>query len=261
MAQPTEISQHRPTTSPTAAKPGAVPRPARPPSRGTRRKWRARVIVFVLLAAAILLYVRISTSRTTDATHITLGTVTLTAQAIPVETPRAGQVITVSVAAQQQVSAGQKLGTLEVTSTDSQGKPVVSELTLTAPRAGIVVDEPVTMGSTLQPGQPFVNLYDPTKLTLVTDMPLDSLTEIAAGMTARLKADGTDQTITATVQRIVPRVGTGAATDPADPKSLRMVLVPANDQDVRSLIPGMRFTGTVDTLTGNPGQAKLIAMR
>lgn len=261
MAQSTEIGQHEPATSPAVAGSGAAPRPARTSSRGTGRKWRARLIVLVLVAAAILLYVRISTSRATDATHITLGTVTLTAQAIPVETPRSGQVITVSVAAQQQVSAGQKLGTLQVTSTDSQGKPVLSEVTLTAPKAGIVIDEPVTTGSTLQPGQPFVSLYDPTKLTLVTDMPLDSLTQIAAGMTARLKADGTDQTITATVQRIVPRVGTRAATDPVDPRSLRMVLVPANNQDVRGLIPGMRFTGTVNTLTGNPGQAKLIAVR
>lgn len=263
MAQPTEISQHEPAPYPAsaAAKAAAAPRPARPPSRGTARKWRARLIVLVLLAAAVGLYVWVSASRATDATHITLGTVTLTAQAIPVETPRAGQVITVSVIAQQQVSAGQKLGTIEVTSTDSQGQPVVSELTLRAPRAGIVIDEPVTMGSTLQPGQPFVSLYDPTKLTFVTDMPLDSLTQIAEGMTARLKAVGTDQTITATVQRIVPRVGTRAATDPVDPKALRMVLVPANNQDVRGLIPGMRFTGTVNTLTGNPGHAKLIEVQ
>jgi multidrug resistance efflux pump len=222
------------------------------------RKWRARLIVVVLLAAAFLLYLRISGDRATDSTHISLGTVTLTAQAIPVETSRPGQVTTVSVAAQQRVTAGQRLGTVQVTSTDSNGEPVLSIVTLTAPRAGVVVDEPVTMGSTLQPGQAFVRLYDPDRLTFVTDVPLKTLAQISPGMSVALKADGLPGTVRATVQRVVPHVVAAGVNDEVAPGSLRMVLVPAKGQNVLGLVPGLRFTGIVDTASGD-GSPRLIS--
>ncbi|HEY0000432.1 MAG TPA: HlyD family efflux transporter periplasmic adaptor subunit [Actinoplanes sp.] len=250
MSQPT-------TTSPqTESSPPAAP-PARPSRRASARKWWARLIVLLLLAAAVLLYLRISNARATDAEHISIGTVTVTAQPIPVETPRPGQVTEVSVLAQQRVTTGQELGTVEVTSTDSNGKPVRSTVTLRAPRAGIVIDEPVTLGSTLQPGQPFVRLYDPTKLTFVAEVRLEDLTEIGAGMTAELTAEGMEDSVRATVQRLVPYVAAPGADDAA-PGSLRTILVPAGDQDVSGLIPGMRFTGVVDTLSGRPGQPRLL---
>jgi len=211
----------------------------RPSRRAARRKWRARLIVLILAAAAVLLYLRISGDRATDATHISLGTVTLTAQAIPVETPRPGQVTAVSVVAQQRVSAGQKLGTVQATST------------LTAPRAGVVVDEPVTVGSTLQPGQAFVQLYDPDRLTFVTDVPIKTLTQISPGMSVALKADGLKGTVRATVQRIVPRVVAVGVTSEVAPGSMRMVLLPAKGQNVLGLVPGLRFTGIVDTMSGD----------
>jgi len=215
-------------------------------------------MVVVLLVAAVLLYLRISSDRATDATHISVGTVTLTAQAIPVETPRPGQVIAVSVVAQQWVIAGQKLGAVQATSTDSDGKPVLSTITLTAPRPGIVVDEPVTLGSTLQPGQSFVRLYDPNKLTFVTDVSMKILTQISPGMSVSLKADGLKGTVRATVQRIVPHVVAVGVNDEVAPGSLRMVLVPAKGQNLRGLVPGLRFTGIVDTMSGN-GSPRLIA--
>ena len=223
----------------------------RPSRRAARRKWRARLIVLILAAAAVLLYLRISGDRATDATHISLGTVTLTAQAIPVETPRPGQVTAVSVVAQQRVSAGQKLGTVQATSTDSDGEPVLSTITLTAPRAGVVVDEPVTVGSTLQPGQAFVQLYDPDRLTFVTDVPIKTLTQISPGMSVALKADGLKGTVRATVQRIVPRVVAVGVTSEVAPGSMRMVLLPAKGQNVLGLVPGLRFTGIVDTMSGD----------
>src|SRR4029453_18004886 len=113
VSQPTATTPQQP-----AASPAPVP-PSGPSRRASMRKWRARLIVLILLAAAVLLFLRISTERATDATHISIGTVTLTTKAIPVETPRPGQVTAVSAVAQQRVTAGQKLGTVEATSTDS----------------------------------------------------------------------------------------------------------------------------------------------
>jgi multidrug resistance efflux pump len=231
----------------------------RRPAKVTGRKWRARLIVLFMVAAAVLIFVRLTADRAADANRINLGTVTLTAQPIPVETPRPGQITQVAVRAEQRVKAGAKLGVIEVTTTDSDGEPVLRKLTLVAPRDGIVVDRPATMGSTLQPGQPFVQLYDPAELTFVTDVPVESLPELSPGMVAKLNAEGLDRTVKATVQRVVPRVA-DAGGDGAAPGFLRVVLLPANAEEVRELVPGMRFTGTVDIRTGaeNP---KLVALR
>ncbi|GIF22874.1 multidrug resistance efflux pump [Actinoplanes tereljensis] len=242
------------TQSAVTEAPVTPQKPRKPPGR-----WRARLIVLFMVAAAVVVFVRLTAIRKTDAALVDLGTVTLTAQPIPVETPRPGQVTEVSVRAEQVVKAGAKLGVVEVTTTDSDGEPVLKKLTLVAPRDGIVVDQPVTMGSTLQPGQPFVELYDPAELTFITDVPVADLPELSAGMVAKLEAKGLDRTVKATVQRIVPRV-TGADEAGAAPGFLRMVLLPASATEVRDLVPGMRFTGAVDTRTG-PAGPKLVALR
>lgn len=252
MSQPTATTPQQPAASPVPAP------PSRPSRQASARKWRARFIVVVLLAAAVLLYLRISADRATDATHLSLGTVTLTAQAIPVETPRPGQVTAVSVVAQQRVTAGEKLGTVQATSTDSNGEPVLSTITLKAPRDGVVVDEPVTVGSTLQPGQAFVRLYDPERLTFVTDVPIEILSQISPGMSVELEAEGLEGTVRATVQRVVPHVVAAGVHDEVAPDSMRMVLLPAKIRDLTGFVPGLRFTGIVDTMSGD-GSPRLIA--
>jgi multidrug resistance efflux pump len=258
MTRPTTTAGPPPSgaSAPQVDAPGPAPRP--PSRRIALRKWRARLVVLIMLAAAVFIFVRITAGRTTEAALIDLGTVTLTAQPIPVETPRPGQVTEVSVKAEQIVRAGAKLGVIEVTTTDSDGEPVLSEVTLTAPRAGIVVDQPVTMGSTLQPGQPFVELYDPAELTFETDTPLENLPELGPGMVARLEAEGIDRTVRATVQRIVPKIAD--ADGGTAPGFIRMVLVPADAQQVRGLVPGLRFTGSVDTRTGDATAPRLVAL-
>jgi multidrug resistance efflux pump len=231
------------------------PPPSRP-RRGRFRKWRARFIVLILIAAAVYFGFTINQMKTGAAARIDLGTVTLKSQVIPVETPRTGQVVSVNVAAAQKLTSGDKLGTLEVITTNSEGKPVMTTLTLTAPRDGIVVDDPVTVGSTLQPGEPFVQLYDPTKFTFSGQVPLKNLPDIAPGMVATLQAEGLKGTVKATVQRVVPRVGTNE-TD-VKPDHLRVVLVPRNASEVAGLVPGLQFTGFVDTSTGDPARSRLV---
>ncbi|MEV8510360.1 HlyD family secretion protein [Actinoplanes sp. NPDC051475] len=258
MVQPTG------TSSQDSADPIEAPRvpapPATRPARGGLRKWRARLIVLVLLAAAVTLFLRLSTARATDAAHIDLGTVTLTAQPIPVEVSQTGQVTAVSVTAQQRVSAKQKLGTIAVITTDSDGDPKTTSVDVTAPRAGMVVDLPVTVGSSIGPGQPFVQLYDPAQLRFETKVPLEDLPEIAPGMRATLETDGINRKVHAVIQRVVPRIGTPGTTTNDNPRAMTVVLVPATDEDVRGLVPGLRFTGYVDTRTGVPGTARLVSL-
>ncbi|MEV4641469.1 HlyD family efflux transporter periplasmic adaptor subunit [Actinoplanes sp. NPDC049548] len=258
MVQPTG------TSSQDSADPIEAPRvPPPPPPGKTRarvRKWRARFIVLVLLAAAVALFLRISSARATDAARIDLGTVTLTAQPIPVEVAQVGQVTAVAVTAQQQVAAKQKLGTIAVATTDSDGDPKTTKVDVTAPSAGIVVDLPVTVGSTIGPGQPFVRLYDPAQVRFETKIPLEDLPDIAPKMQAVLETDGINRKIHAVVQRVVPRVGDPVTTVADNPRAMTLVLVPATADDVRGLVPGLRFTGYVDTTTGVPGTARLVSL-
>jgi biotin carboxyl carrier protein len=248
------------SSAPASSEPGfGNPPPAAPrPPGATFRKWRARFIVLLLLVAAVFAVIRVTHYRTARASMVDLGTVTLTTQVVPVETPRPGQVMTVDVRAEQNVSAGTALGTIQVTTTNSEGKPVISLLTVSAPRTGIVVDDPVTVGSTLQPGQPFVKLYDPTELRFTGEIPLKDLPVLSAGMTATLTAEGLSRRIKATVQRVVPRVGDNQ-TD-VRPGYLKVVLVPKSEHQVQGLVPGLRFTGSVDTRTGNPDNGHLVSL-
>jgi multidrug resistance efflux pump len=124
---------------------------------------------------------------------------------------------------------------------------------LRAPRAGVVVDDPVTVGSTLQAGVGFAELYDPATLRLVTSVPLSYLSRLRSGMSAELIAPGVPGEVPAVLQRAVPRVG---SSDQDVPKGdLELVFVAKNPAKIAKLIPGLRFHGTVDTRTGS-GHAK-----
>jgi len=260
MVQPrgTSSADAGPIEAPRA--PAAAPAPPVRRRGGNWRKWRARFIVLLLLAGAVLAFIKISDNRAAASHRITLEDVTLTAQAIPVETPRTGQVLSVLVAAQQQVTAGQRVGTMEVIGIDAKGDPKVTKVNLIAPRNGIVIDTPAPVGSTVQPGQPFLQLYDPAELTFVTEVPVEDLPVIAPTMTAALRMEGVDRTVHARVQRIVPRVQGAATTSGDDPGALQVVLTPATVADAQGLVPGLRFTGYVDTTSGRPGSGRLVSM-
>src|SRR4051812_45175301 len=96
---------------PVAPQPGSQRPPPGRDRRGTFRKWRARFIVLILIAAAVYVGLKVNQARAGQAAQIDLGTVTLTSQSIPVETSRAGQVVSVDVRAAQKVTAGQQVGT------------------------------------------------------------------------------------------------------------------------------------------------------
>jgi hypothetical protein len=241
-------------TNPTDTGPAEAPRaeaapPSAPGKRTNWRKWRARFIVLLLLAAAVFAFLRISGSRAQESNRVGLEQVTLTAQAIPIE----------PVAAQQTVRAGQRVGTMEVAGTDADGDPKITKVNLTAPRAGIVIDTPASIGSTVGPGVPMLQMYDPAQATFVTAVSLEDLSVIAPTMTANLRADGVNRTVHASVQRIVPRVTGAQATSGTDLNKLQIVLVPASTAEVNGLVPGLRFTGYINTVSGEPGTARLIS--
>ena len=230
--------------------------PAEPAQGNRLRKWRNRLIVLIMVVAAVFAGMAVVRSQASRASQLTLGELMLTSQPIPVETSLPGLVTSVYVKAGERVTTGQRLGSIRVTTTNSQGKAVQSQRTLKAPRSGVVVDDPLTIGSTLEPGTGFVTLYDPADLTLVTQVPLTYLHEVAPGMIATLTASGVPGSIHAVLRRAVPRIGTNQADVSAD--HLELVFAAQKPSQVARLIPGLRFTGTIDTNTGRQGTKPVV---
>jgi multidrug resistance efflux pump len=223
------------------------------PLGGAIRKWRNRGIVLLMLVVAIWAGVHLTQAQAARSAKLSLADVVLTGQPIVVESTQPGRVTAVAIQAGDRVAKGQRLGVVAVTTTDSDGDPVTHHVTLHAPRAGVVVDDPVAAGSTLQAGVGFVTIYDPADLRLVTTVPLSYLSRISPGMSAELTAPGVPGDVTAVLQRAVPAVGTN---DQDVPKGdLQLVFVARNANQVAELIPGLRFEGAIDTRTG-AGNAK-----
>jgi multidrug resistance efflux pump len=252
----TQIEELEPISAVTTQPPAAPSGPA----RGNRlKKWRNRAIVLLMVVAAGLAGMAVVRSQASRASQLDLGDLMLTSQPIPVETSLPGLVTSVYVEAGQRVTTGQSLGSIRVTTTNSTGHAVLSQRTLKAPRSGVVVDDPVTIGSTLEPGTGFVTLYDPADLTLVTQVPLTYLHEVAPGMVATLTASGVPGSIHAVLQRAVPRIGTNQAD--VTPDHLELVFVAQKPSDVARLIPGLQFTGTIDTNTGRQGTKPVVFVK
>lgn len=245
---------------------GAAPdRPARPPApRRTWnwRKWRARFVVLLMVGAAVAGGEWLVDNRNAAISQFDLDTVTLTAQPIPVEPVETGQVISRYVRAGQRVRDGQMLGSMLVTRMTATGNRKRRIVLLTAPSDGIASTDPLPVGSTVQPGDPFIQLYDPSELTLDAAVKVTDLPRLSGGMVATLHADGVDHPIRAVVQRVVPQFtppdsDPDPLTDPdrkgeAEEDRMQLVLVPLRPADVAGLVPGMRFTGTVDTSSRIP---------
>jgi multidrug resistance efflux pump len=237
-------------SSPTTASDALAPTPPeKRTSSGGFRKWRNRGVVLLMVAAAVFTAVRLTQSQAAARTKLHLDDVVLTAQPIAVQTTQPGLVTQVSIRAGERVTSGERLGSIDVTATNAKGKPVTTAHVLRAPRTGIVVDDPAPVGSTLQPGTAFVQMYAPAQLQLVTSVPLSYLSKIRSGMTAELTASGVPGKVTATLLRAVPRIGSAAQDVPRN--DLQLVFVATHPSQVAKLIPGLRFSGSIDTHTGS----------
>jgi hypothetical protein len=235
-----------------------------PAARGRRRaapsrwrRWRARLLVLVMVAAAVLGGIRVAELREHKARLIDIGVVTLTAHPVPVETIRPSRVYMVSVRAQQEVLEGQELGRAKSIITTDSGRTIQRNVILRAPIGGIVSYDPPPVGTMLQLGEAFVHLYDPNRLTLVANVPLRQLPKLTPGMKATLRGADLPYPIHAVVRRVVPRAGEAPPLE-AQPDHLPVELLPVRRDYVAKLLPGLRFTGTIDPGTRPPGAEQSI---
>lgn len=229
---------------------------ARERGRGRWRRWRARLLVLVMMAAGVVGGVRLVELREHEAQLIDIGVVTLTAHPVPVETVRPSRVYMIGVRAQQAVTAGQELGRVNSITTTDSGETIQQKVILRAPFDGIVSYDPAPIGTMLQLGEAFVHLYDPNHLTLVANVPLSQLPKLTLGMTATLRGADLPYPVHAVVSRVIPRIGDPSLQVPQD--HLAVELLPVRRDYVAKLLPGLRFTGTVDPSTGPPGASQSI---
>jgi multidrug resistance efflux pump len=222
--------------------------------RSFLRVVRTTLVVLVLLAAAVAGGRYVIRDRLAARAFVELPSAVLTAQPIPVGSASAGVVSAVRVTPQSQVTAGQELARVTVTGPD--GKPDTE--VLKAPTTGVVSAVNVAAGGVATPGQQIITLYDPTQLTFQAKASLEQLRRLRLGMAATIDAKGLSREISARLDRVVPLVGSDKASG-----SFTIVLVPAaTDMDVvRSLVPGLPFTATVDTNTATDGTPAINSAR
>jgi multidrug resistance efflux pump len=226
-----------------------VERPARPP-RSRLRVVRTFLVVTALLGGAAVGGTYLTQQRLAARAFVDLGTAVLTAQAVPVGTTEAGVVTTVVVAERDTVTAGQELARIRLTAVGPIPQPRTQ--ILRAPTAGTVSAVNVAAGEIARAGEPVITLYDEGKLTFNVEVPVELLRRLRLGMAATVEGPGLGRPIAATFDRVVPKIGGDplTATD-----RLTVVLVPtaADAGRVRTLVPGLRFTATVDTDTAVNG--------
>lgn len=245
-----DIEHHDP--EPRAA---AIP-PKRAGLARSVRKWRNRAIVLLMVAGTAFGTFQLIHHGSADGYKLSVDNVVLTSQPLEVTIAQTGVVKDVAVQAGDRVVAGERIGSVNVTTTDANGHALIVHRTLHAPSNGIVVTDPVSVGSTLLPGSSFLEMYDPSGLQLVTTVPLSYLPKISPGMSADFTAPGVPGTVQATLERAVPRVGSTQTDVPRG--SVQLVFLPRHNATIAKLIPGLRFHGYVDTRTGhgdkNPAQ-------
>ena len=231
------------------------PAPGRRASRPNRlgralRALRTFVVLLALLAGAVLGGNYVLRDRLAAQAFVDIGDAVLTAEALPVGSASSGVVREILVADQDSVTANQPLVRVLLPAVGTGDDPRIE--TVRAPAAGRVSSVEATVGGVAGAGEPLVTLYDPSRLTFQVDVPVDELPELRLGMTARITGPGLPGGITATLDQVLPRVG----SDPAgDENELTVVLIPdsAAMRTVPSLVPGLRFSATVDTKTAAGG--------
>jgi hypothetical protein len=213
-------------------------RAAEPAKRRFLLRVRTFAVVLILLAGAGTGGYLVIRQRLADRAFVDLASVLLSAEAVPVGYAEAVVVTSVKVTEHARVTAGQQLATVS-TATGQQA-------VLIAPAAGTVAAVKVGVGGVARGGEAILTLYDQAQLTFQAEVPLDALRRMRLGMTAYIEGPGLERRVTATLDHVVPVVGTAAATD-----RLTVVLVPvAPDRaTVSTLVPGLRFSARVDTST------------
>jgi multidrug resistance efflux pump len=231
-----------------AAEPETTPAPP----RGTRLRRVARVVrttlvVLLLLAAATAGGGYVVRQRVAERAMVDAGSAVLTADPVMVGSADAGVVAHTMVAERDSVTAGQLLAKVTLTANGGD-KPPVQEIR--APSAGVVT-QILDPGAVARAGEPVAVLYDPAKLRFTVTVPVETLRKLRLGMHASVRGPGLPGAVPATLAAVKPEVDGSAGS--AGRLTVVLKPDPAALATVRTLVPGLLFTVTVDTTTAPNG--------
>lgn len=110
-----------------------------------------------------------------------------------------------------------------------EAEVLLSYTTITAPRAGRIVDRLAEPGDTARPGVPLLVLYDPTSLRLEVPVPESLAVQLKPGDTLTVRVDSLNREVEAVVDEIVPQAEAAS----------RSLLVKAAVPHIEGLVEGM----------------------
>jgi multidrug resistance efflux pump len=223
-----------------------VPPPKRR-GRSALRAARTGLVVLILLTAAGAGGTHIVRQRLAERNMVDAGTAVLIAQPIAVGSADAAVVTDMLATERTSVTAGAVLATITLTADGNGETRRVQKLQ--APAAGIVTRINVAPGQIARAGEPIVTLYDPAKVAFAVDVPLEKLRKFRLGMTAYVTGPGLAGRITATLEKVEPKVDAGRQTNAEDELTVVLRPDPAARATVRTLVPGLQFAVVVDTTT------------
>jgi biotin carboxyl carrier protein len=217
---------------------------SRPHARG-RRSWSAWLVLLLVVGGASYGGYRLVEQRIAGESVLDLDRVLLVADPVPVGSPDAAVVGSVDVAAGDEVAAGETLAVIQL----AIGGGARQTITVTAPLDATVVRVDAMPGSVVRAGEAIVTLYDPGTLTFRTELPVEQVEKLQSGMSATISGPGLAEPVDAVVDRVLPVIGDAGP----DTTTMTVVLVPADDESVAQLVPGVPLTGSLDTSSGTGG--------
>ena len=212
--------QQRPHPGPLSdgmARPGGVPAPEAAPEPVQRRRPRflTRRVLLPLLAVVLLVVVVVGLNAYRESQlYVSTDNAQLTGQPVQVGSMNAGQVVAIipgigatvhkgdviaQVALPSQVGVGQggqpKMGFLGAGDT---------RVDVQAPVDGVVIAEPLAVGSNVAAGQPIISIVDPSQLWVNANIEETNIARVKIGQPVRVHVDALGTDIPGKIEAITP---------------------------------------------------------
>jgi multidrug resistance efflux pump len=168
--------------------------------RVNRRSFRRIVIPVVAVVAIIAVIIGVYTYVTSQ-WYVSTDNAQVDGTPVQVGSLNAGRVEAINVQVGSSVNKGDVLA--RVILPTQVGSALVRE-GISAPFDGTVIDVPVGVGATVQPGQGVVTMVDPNTLYVNANIDETSVRHVAIGDPVDVHLDALNETVTGTVESITP---------------------------------------------------------
>ncbi len=150
------------------------------------------------------------------------------------------------------LAAGTPVARLRTPVADAWGS---TSMDLAVPFDARFVSVDTLEGAVTLPGTPVATVYDPKKMYVIVTVRPDVLDQLRRGMRAELTSPVLDHEIDGTVVAAVPLLGTDQNPSREDYVNVR---IQPDEDDIRDLVPGIKFDAAIDTTSAPKGAQPLV---